>query len=71
MAVIGRNERRQSGLLSFADLIRLSSVERGQSELWSFADLAVQIEMSRVSSMSFICMSICHPITLFLFLHRT
>ncbi len=33
-------------------------------------EMAVQIEISRMSSMSFVYMSSCHPIALFLLIHR-
>ncbi len=58
MAVIGSSERRQSGLLSFADLIRLSSSESRQPGSPSaVANVEVQIEISRLSSMSFVYLS--------------
>ncbi len=71
MSIIDSSERRQSRLRSFGDLIRLSSSERRQlGSPSAVAYVSVQIEISRLSSMSFVYLSKCHPVTLFLLLHR-
>ncbi len=81
MAFISRSERWQSGLWSFADLIRFSSSECGSPDLgrsncpWTWSDsavvrVAVHIEISQLLSMSFVYLSKCHPVTLSLLLHQ-
>ncbi len=72
MAIIGSSGRRQSKLLSFTDLIRLSSSERRQlGSPSAVANVAVHIEIwTQLLLMSFVYPSNCHPVDLFLLLHR-
>ncbi len=49
----------------------IGSSEVASNVAVAVANVAVHIEISRLSLMSFVYMSKCHPIALFLLLHQT